>query len=421
MRFTFLHLIIYGNYFVAIQKSNVILQLMNTTIRLSQYIKLRIISFVLFTFLGYFCIGLPLAVLPIYIHKTLGFSEVIAGIVISLQYFSTFIIRGYAGTIVDRKGPKLAVTFSMLGFLISGILLLCTFLLQKNPMLSLIILSISRLIMGVGEGMVGASPINWAMLTLGERHTPNIISYNGIASYGALALGAPLGVLLSQNLGLESIAVVIIIIAIAGGIYAVPKPPVLVKQTAVRFSFLEVLGKVAPLGICLGLAGLGFGGISNFITLYYDYFNWKNAALCLSVFSVTFVMTRFVFSNAISKYGGINVGLICFLVEILGLFFLFQATSSLMALIGAGITGFGFSLVFPALGVEAVKMVPSSNAGAALAAYGLFIDISLGLTGPLAGFVIKFFGMPFLFAFCCLIVVLGGCILLIIKLKKRKK
>jgi len=369
--------------------------------------------------MGYFCIGLPLAVLPIYVHKTLGFSEVVAGIVISLQYFSTFIIRGYAGTIVDRKGPKLAVSISMLGFILSGILLLTAFLFEKNAMLSLIFLSASRLIMGIGEGMIGASPINWAMLILGNHHTPNIISYNGIASYGALALGAPLGVFMAQHLGLESIAILIIIVAILGGIYAIPKPPVLVKQTETHFSFLEVLGKVAPFGICLGLGGLGFGGISNFITLYYDYFNWKNAALCLTVFSVMFIAGRFLFANSISKYGGIKVGLLCLIIETFGLFLLFQANTSLLALGGAAVTGIGFSLLFPALGVEAVKLVPSSNAGAALAAYGLFIDLSLGLTGPLMGLVIKFLGMPYLFAFCSFMVGIGLAILAIIRFKNK--
>ena len=157
------------------------------------------------------------------------------------------------------------------------------------------------------------------------------------------------------------------------------------------------MGKVAPFGICLGLAGLGFGTISNFITLYYDYFNWKNAALCLSVFSVLFVTGRFFFSNSITKFGGINVAIVSLLIETLGLFVLFQAQTTFVALIGAAITGLGFSLIFPALGVEAVRKVPPSNSGSALAAYGLFIDISLGLTGPLGGLIIGRFGMPYLF------------------------
>ena len=43
--------------------------------------------------------------------------------------------------------------------------------------------------------MVGGSPINWAILKIGQQHTAKAISYNGVASYGALAIGEPLGVI----------------------------------------------------------------------------------------------------------------------------------------------------------------------------------------------------------------------------------
>ncbi len=57
-----------------------------------------------------------------------------------------------------------------------------------------------------------------------------------------------------------------------------------------------------------------------------------------------------------------------------------------MAKLGVFLAGAGFSLVFPALGVVAVKAVPQHNpVGSALATYTVFMDLSLGITGPLAG------------------------------------
>jgi predicted MFS family arabinose efflux permease len=285
--------------------------------------------------------------------------------------------------------------------------------------MSLILLAITRLITGCAEGMIGASPINWAMLIAGNQHTAIAISYNGIACYGALAVGAPLGVIISKNLGMEHIAIAIVITALLGLVYTSFLKPAYGNSTSKPIPFLKVLRLVTPFGICLGLAGLGFGGLSNFITLYYDYFNWNNAALCLSVFSTLFILGRMFFSNQINAKGGLNVALICLITEAIGLFLLFLAPNESLALIGAAIAGLGFSLVFPALGVEAVKLAPASNAGAALACYGLFIDLSLGATGPLEGTVINVFGMKYLFLFCAIMVVVG--ILIVIRLKNKKQ
>ncbi|EPN16606.1 major facilitator superfamily transporter, partial [Pseudomonas syringae pv. actinidiae ICMP 19070] len=52
-----------------------------------------VISIVMFTFIGYLNIGIPLAVLPGYVHSDLGFGAVIAGLVISVQYLATLISR----------------------------------------------------------------------------------------------------------------------------------------------------------------------------------------------------------------------------------------------------------------------------------------------------------------------------------------
>ncbi len=65
-------------------------------------------------------------------------------------------------------------------------------------------------------------------------------------------------------------------------------------------------------------------------------------------------------------------------------------------------TGFGFALVFPALGVEAVALVPPASRGAALSAYSVFLDLSLGITGPLAGYIAGEFGYASVFLFAAI-------------------
>lgn len=80
-----------------------------------------------------------------------------------------------------------------------------------------------------------------------------------------------------------------------------------------------------------------------------------------------------------------------------------------MALFGAALTGFGYSLVFPALGVEAVERVPVENRGTALSVYTVFADVSFFMVGPVAGAAIGAFGYAsvFLFALVCVLAALG--------------
>lgn len=370
-------------------------------------VNLSLLTYVCFTFLGYFIIGLSLSVLPIFINKSLGFSLVVAGLVISLQYVSTFFLRAYSGKMIDGKGPKPAVLYSMLGFSLTGIFLIAAYYFKALPYLSLIFLIITRLLTGCAEGLVGASPINWAIMAVGEEHTAKIISYNGVASYGALATGASLGIIIEQDFSLYGIGILSIILGIAGFFYARTKENKTNIHAREGQSFWKVLRKVAPFGVCLALGGLGFASISTFITLYYNYFHWSNGALCLSVFGGLFVIGRLVFSNVIKNYGGINVAIACLLVETIGLLIIAFGENPEIALVGAGVTGLGFSLIFPALGVMAIKSVPASNQGSALAGYGLFIDLSLGVAGPLIGGVADVYGMTYIFPFSAGMVFIG--------------
>jgi hypothetical protein len=57
----------------------------------------------------------------------------------------------------------------------------------------------------------------------------------------------------------------------------------------------------------------------------------------------------------------------------------------------------GFSLIFPALGVEAANAFPASVRGSVLGVYTAFADLSLFLAGPLAGAVIHGFGYSAVF------------------------
>ncbi|MDY7561113.1 MFS transporter [Pseudomonas sp. 10B1] len=369
-------------------------------------VTLQVVSIVLFTFIGYLNIGIPLAVLPSYVNTDLGFGAVTAGLVISVQYLATLLSRPYAGRIIDNRGSKKAVLYGLAGCGLSGVFMLVSAWLHSAPMLSLICLFIGRLVLGSAESLVGSGSIGWGIGKVGALNTAKVISWNGIASYGALAIGAPLGVVLVQQFGLWSMGFSIILLAALGLKLAWNKEPAPIVHGE-RLPFMHVLGRVLPHGTGLALGSIGFGTIATFITLYYASHSWPNAVLCLSLFGACFIGARLLFGKFINRLGGFRVAIACLSVETLGLVLLWVAPTPTLALAGAALTGFGFSLVFPALGVEAVNLVPASSRGAAVGAYSLFIDLSLGITGPVAGAIASGFGFASIFLFAALAALTG--------------
>ena len=364
-------------------------------------VTLQVVSIVLFTFIGYLNIGIPLAVLPGYVHNHLGYGTVIAGLVISVQYLATLLSRPYASRIIDTQGSKRAVMIGLAGCGLSGVFMLASSWLTAMPALSLASLLIGRLVLGSAESLVGSGSIGWGIGRVGAANTAKVISWNGIASYGAIAIGAPLGVVMVGQLGMWSLGVSIMLLGALGVLLAWPKQAAPIVS-GVRLPFLHVLGRVLPHGTGLALGSIGFGTIATFITLYYATNHWENAALCLSLFGASFISARLLFGNLINRIGGFRVAIACLSVETLGLLLLWLAPNPELALAGAALSGFGFSLVFPALGVEAVNLVPASSRGAAVGAYSLFIDLSLGITGPLVGAVAAGFGFASIFLFAAL-------------------
>jgi MFS family permease len=368
----------------------------------------HILSFVYFTFICYLSIGLPLAVLPPYVHLRMGYSTVLAGLVISIQYIATLASRPWAGRISDRAGAKVSVLWGMFACTLSGVLLLAAAIGIGIHWLSIFLLILSRLALGIGESLGSTGSTLWGISSAGYESTAKVISYNGISTYGAMAIGAPLGVVLDRQLGLSSLGVFTIAIGAVSLYLASRKAPVPVSPGE-HLPFAQVLGRVAPHGMGLALGGVCYSVLATFVTLFYAARHWQGAALCLTAFGVAFILARLLFIQTINRFGGFPVAMACLVVESLGLLLLWQAHSPWMAFAGAALGGFGFSLVFPAIGVEAVKRVAENNRGTALGVYTAFADVSFFLTGPVAGWVIGIWGYSsvFLFALVCVLAALG--------------
>ena len=348
-----------------------------------------------FTFIAFFCTGISLAIVPGWVHNDLGLSAVITGFAVGIQYLATLLSRPLAGRLADEKGAKYAVTLSLWGITVSGLLGLCASLLD-NPLWALSLLVLSRIILGVALGIIGVAINTWGISEHGAAQTARVISWNGIAAYGAIAIGAPLGIYLSQIIGNQALGLSLVLSALLGLSYLRLMQSPVVNQGP-RYSFVHALKHVWPYGSVLALASIGFGSLTAFITLYFAERGWPHAAFCLSAFGAGFIAARLLFIWTIKRFGGLAVSLICLIVEIVGLTLLALAENPTTAILGAALSGMGLSLIYPALGVVALAQVPASSRGSTLGAYGVFFDLSLGLTGPLMGVVVSYLGYQAIF------------------------
>jgi MFS family permease len=361
-------------------------------------VTIRILHTSLFTFFYYLTIGLLLAVLPGLVHLQLGLSTLWAGVAVSSQYLATLATRPMAGRMADVVGPRATVLRGQLAGLLSGICLIAAASLQYNTMACVAVLLISRLILGSGESCVATGALTWGLGRVDPEYAAQVISWNGIASYGAMAAGAPLGIWLETRYGLGSIGAVASGVSLLSLAFALPLAGVPIRRGA-QLPFPKVLGRVLLHGLGLAFGTVGFATIGSFTTLYYASRHWTDPAFALVLFGICFVVTRLLFADTVNRWDGIRVAMASFIVESAGLFVLWSATSHDLALAGTALSGCGLALVFPALGVEAVKSVDDQNRGSALGVYTAFLDCAMGITGPIAGFIVGKFGYPAIFLY----------------------
>ncbi len=183
----------------------------------------RVLSVVVFNFVGYFCVGLPLAVVPGFVHTTLGYGTVLAGLAVSLQYVATLLSRTVAGRLCDRRGPKVSVLLGLGACALAGACTAAAALMVAWPAASLAVLFAGRLLLGCGESLITTATIIWGIGAVGAIHTGRVISWNGVTTYGALALAAPVGVALGQRFGLAALGALTVVLALAALACVLPR------------------------------------------------------------------------------------------------------------------------------------------------------------------------------------------------------
>lgn len=107
---------------------------------------------------------------------TTGYNSVLAGLIISAQYFATLFSRPHAGRYADQLGPKKVVLFGLACCGVSGLFYALAFGVDGYPWLSLLLLCAGRVFLGVGESFASTGSTLWGIGRVGAMHTARVIS-----------------------------------------------------------------------------------------------------------------------------------------------------------------------------------------------------------------------------------------------------
>jgi MFS family permease len=367
----------------------------------------QLIPFTVASFLGFLAIGVPLPVLSIYVQDSLGFSPFVVGLIIGLQSLATLLTRRYAGHLCDTAGPKRTTMFGFASASAAGVLYLVSVACTEHRELALAVLAAGRLVLGLGESLFITALASWSIAHVGTQHTGRAMAWNGISMYSAIALGAPVGLAIEHLGGFTWVAACAVLTPGLGALLAVRWADAAVAAAATGASFVQVLRKIWAPGLSLAFASSGVGTISAFLSLRYHIDHWAGAGLALTGFGLAYIVMRLLFGGLPDRLGGFRTGTMSLFVEAVGLLLIARATTPGMAFAGATLTGIGYSLVFPSLGVEALRRVPGENRGIALGAYLACFDLGVAMAGPSAGLVAHVYGMSATFVAASVAALLG--------------
>jgi MFS family permease len=354
---------------------------------------LPIMGVVLVAFL---VIGCAMPVLPLHVHDGLGLGTFLVGLVAGSQFAAALISRPWAGHYADSRGAKRAVVAGLLVAAMSGLLYLLSLRPVGAPLTSAAILLLGRLLLGGAESFVITGAVSWGLALVDEQDTGRVIAWVGAAMFAAFALGAPAGAVLYDHYGFIAIAWATTLAPLATLVLVAPLAAVAPLSHA-RSGFTRVLGAVWVPGLGSALSSVGFGAITAFVTLLFAERGWSNGWLPYTTFAVVFILARLAFGHLPDRIGGARVALACVLVEAMGQALIWLAPWSALALLGAALTGLGYSLVYPGFGVEAVLRVPPESRGLAMGAYTAFLDLALGVGGPVLGLIASGAGLGAVF------------------------
>lgn len=339
------------------------------------------------TGLGLLSVGATLPVIPRYVQGPIGAGDFSVGIVTGAFAATGLACRPLAGNLADRRGRRPVVLLGASLTVLAGALY---FVPAGVPGLI-----VARLVLGAGEGMVYTAGSAWVVDLAPPERRGRIIGLYGLAIWGGLTLGPPIGEIILRASSFELVWAFAIAAPLLGAFIALRIPESFTPRNPPPLTRHNLIAReaLAP-GMALSLGTVGYAAVAAFLVLHLDARDIGHGAEVFTAFAATVVLARALGGWLPDRFGSVPCIIGAGIVEACGLVAIMLAESVGVAIGGALAMGAAFSLLFPSLAILVIDRVPEERRGAAMGTFTAFFDLGVGLGAPLAGLAAALGGYP---------------------------
>ncbi len=345
------------------------------------------------TFIGFLGMGAVLPVLATHIRHDLGQSDFIAGLVIGTFSAVALASRFISGRIADRKGRKIALIGGLLSCSLAGI----AYLLPIGVAGAFL----GRGLQGFGEALLYTGAAAWIVELSDDTRRARALGYLSTGIWGGICVGPAIGQMLGdfQKAGFLLVLSPLLAIAAVSRVkedYVAPlkQGP---RQWLPGGSFLP--------GITLGLVNVHYPAVTGFLVLHLAYAG-EAGKTAISAYALMVLTSRFFLGGLPDKVHPRVTFYLGLGSMAVGLTMIALAPPGWLAIIAAGLIGFGFSFPWPSVATVVLRRVSPAERASSIGTLSAIVDLFVALSSFTSGAVATRFGYPATYVLA--ILALGG-------------
>ncbi|MGP6170089.1 MFS transporter [Microbacterium sp. A204] len=341
--------------------------------------------------------------IPLYVAEVLGGGSDISGMLISIASITAIVAMPLGGFLADRYGYR-AVAITSILLSAAGLALLATI-----PTLSGAI--ISRLLFGLGNAAAMSLTLTWLVGLTTSAQRGKGLSIFGLSVWLGLALGPQVAAGVNDLAGPQAVFLTCVALELVVCLLFVPLPSLAKALTSSAASFdaasptgspagrgmralWEVFRAVWVPGSAAAAAWCGEGLILGFLIIHLGGAGIPatgifGAASVFAVFAFSVVIARIVLARMPDRLGPLRSAAISLVLLCAGLTVLAFSGDFVVAALGAGLMGVGFSPLYPSLTMLAARGLRTNNRALGLGMFGSFTSVGFAGGALLGGLVLS--------------------------------